>query len=294
MSIKISPMAGTSKLVESQDYAPLSTLTKQQVIDECAEAGVILFRGFNTNIDDFSAFVRNNSSKVTLDPARTFYAENAQKVDAGLDAVGLHCENGNAPKLPHFIWFYCEKAAKSGSQTTYCDGREVWLALSESARNAFSEKKIKYSRNVPEHLWRAYLAYELPNISRPEDVTHEHLKLFSNAVEGQSFVLNEDHSVHYSFVVGAAHKTLFSDELSFANSILGPSYNYEKPVICFEDDTPISDALLAEIADVTEAKTQEIQWQKGDVVMIDNTRFMHGRRAIQDPEREIYAALSYL
>jgi hypothetical protein len=33
--------------------------------------------------------------------------------------------------------------------------------------------------------------------------------------------------------------------------------------------------------------------QCDDVVLIDNTRVMHGRRRIEDPVREIYNALSY-
>jgi alpha-ketoglutarate-dependent taurine dioxygenase len=294
MSINISTLHDTTKLVESSDGQSLTSLDKETVIDLCAKSGTLLFRGFSGDIDTFSQFVENNSSKVTLDPARSFHAENAQKVDAGLNAVGLHCENGNAPKLPHFIWFYCKKAAKIGSQTTFCDGKRVWAALPDEIKAEFESKKIKYSRNVPENLWRAYIAYEMPNIKSPEDVTVDHLKQFSDSLDGQIFKLNDDMSLHYSFIVGAVHKTLFSDDLSFSNSILGPSFNYEKPTITFEDDSFISEKTIDKIKEITEKETQEITWQDGDVVMIDNTRFMHGRREIKDTDREIYAALSYL
>ena len=294
MSFNITTLHDTTKIIESDKDQSITNIDKETVINLCAESGTLLFRGFSGDIDTFSEFVKNNSSKVTLDPARSFHAENAQKVDAGLNAVGLHCENGNAPKLPHFIWFYCKKAAKTGSQTTFCDGRRVWAALPNETKQLFEAKKIKYSRNVPENLWRAYIAYEMPNIKSADDVTVEHLKQFSDQIDGQIFKLNEDNSVHYSFIVGAAHKTLFSDDLAFANSILGPSYNYEKPTITFEDDTAISDEIIEQIKAITEQETQEIIWQDGDIVMIDNTRFMHGRREILDTDREIYAALSYL
>lgn len=293
MNASINILKGGATLVQREGEVALADFSVDEVMKLCESAGVVLFRGFDTCIDQFSSFVEKNSSRVTLDPARKFHADNAQKVDAGTDPVGLHCENGNAPKLPHFIWFYCKKAASSGSQTTYCDGKGVWGKLSADTKRIFSEQKIKYSRTVPEQLWKSYLAYEIPNISSPEEVEVSHLKMLSDQVSGQSFTLNDDMSVHYEFVVGAAHETVFSDQLVFANSILGPSFNYEKPKITLEDNTEIPADVLAEIEQVTSEETQEINWQDGDIVMIDNTRFMHGRRAIEDPIREIYAALSY-
>lgn len=294
MSYKIDSIHGTAKLITSSDGGSINDLAKEDIINLNRESGVLLFRGFGADINDFSDFVKQNSGVVTLDPARSFHAENAQKVDAGMDSVGLHCENGNAPKLPHFIWFYCKKSAKIGSQTTFCDGRGVWGSLSDKTKTLFENNRIKYARTVPEQLWKSYLAYELPHINSPEEVKPEHLDLLAGQVEGQSFTLNDDMSVHYEFSVGATHETVFSDELSFANSILGPSFNYEKPVITFENGDAIPEDILDEIRQVTEQETQEINWQDNDIVMIDNTRFMHGRRAIQDPDREIYAALSYL
>lgn len=283
----------TATIVNFTGGLEITDIDIKEIMTLCESSGVVLFRGFETNIDTFSAFVKKNSSRVTLDPARNFHAENAQKVDAGVDPVGLHCENGNAPKLPHFIWFYCRKSASAGSQTTYCDGKGVWGKLSPATKALFSEKKIKYSRTVPENLWRNYLAYELPDVNSPEEVNLTHLAQFSEQVPGQKLTLNDDMSVHYEFVVGAAHETVFSEELVFANSILGPSFNYEKPQITLEDGSEIPEEVLAEIKDITSQETQEIDWQDGDIVMIDNTRFMHGRRAIEDNNREIYAALSY-
>ena len=38
-----------------------------------------------------------------------------------------------------------------------------------------------------------------------------------------------------------------------------------------------------------------IEWRKGDVLMLDNTRFMHGRTAIRDPgKRRIATYFGYL
>ena len=84
------------------------TITKAK--QQLQKNGWVLLRGFYHDLEAFSALVSHFCSKLTFDPAREFTNDTAQKVDAGTDPVGLHCENGNAPKLPHFIWFYCKKA----------------------------------------------------------------------------------------------------------------------------------------------------------------------------------------
>jgi hypothetical protein len=92
---------GAGRLIESRGQ-PLSLLDKDFVMKRLAHAGHLLLRGFPTGVDAFSALVRALSVRVTLDPARRFGGHDtvAQQVDAGFDAVGLHCENANSPFVP--------------------------------------------------------------------------------------------------------------------------------------------------------------------------------------------------
>lgn len=106
--------------------------------------------------------------------------------------------------------------------------------------------------------------------------------------------LGDDGSLHYAFRTGAARATLFGSRLAWANSIFGPSYHYEAPRITFADGTEIPDELLAEFRRLTTELTEEIDWQDGDLALIDNTRVMHGRREILDTDRTVYNAQSYL
>ena len=41
-----------------------------------------------------------------------------------------------------------------------------------------------------------------------------------------------------------------------------------------------------------ESVTEEVPWQDGDILLVDNCRTMHGRRRIEDTRRTIYNALS--
>ena len=287
---------GPGTVLQSALGDALDRFGKDEVMKQLAEAGFILFRGFRTDIDAFSAFVQRMSTRVTLDPARSFGGQGtvAQKVDAGHDAVGLHCENGNSPFMPDLCWFFCERPPTAGSQTTVCDGQRVWKALSASTRAAFEARAIVYSRSVEEAKWKRFAFHMLGGKKALEDLTVSDLTEQAGDRRNTTITANPDGSIHYRFRVPAAHPTLFSEQLSFANSMLGPSFHYEKPAITFDDGTPIPESMRREIAEVTEALTENIDWHRGDVLLIDNTRVMHGRRAILDPERRIYNALSFV
>ena len=62
-------------------------------------------------------------------------------------------------------------------------------------------------------------------------------------------------------------------------------------LVCFDDDSEITDEIMSELNEIAERITIEISWQKGDILMIDNTRIMHGRRAFEDEQRDIYIRL---
>jgi alpha-ketoglutarate-dependent taurine dioxygenase len=294
MSITITSY-GSGLLVAGDAGTTLDTLTKPDVFRQLSQAGYVLFRNFNADMQAFSALVRKLSTRITLDPARSFgdASHVAQKVDAGHDAIGLHCENGNSPFAPELCWFYCAKAPSVRSQTTACDGVRVWNKLGNDTRRAFMEQDIVYSRTVEEAKWKRFVFHNLQEQKRLEDIGIDDVIALAGDAMHTRITPGANGSIHYAFRTAAAHSTMFGAQLAFANSILGPSYHYEAPVITFSDGTPLPVSTLAEIAEISESVTDEIDWHTGDVVLIDNTRVMHGRRLIEDPDREIYNALSY-
>ncbi|MFJ2579537.1 TauD/TfdA family dioxygenase [Kitasatospora aureofaciens] len=288
--------SGDGLLITPGDEHTLAGLDPAQVIGLLAGAGFLLFRGFSPDLPQFSQFVKAHSSRITLDPARSFHGgEVAQKVDAGTAAVGLHLENGNSPFGPDLTWFFCEKAAAQGSQTTVCDGYRVWDAASPEAREQFGQD-IVYSRRVEEDKWKAFVFHHLAGRKEPKDITFDDMRaLVAGKEDSTTITLNPDGSMAYAFRTPAARTTLFGERLSWANSIFGPSYNYEAPRITFaQDGEELPTALLDEMRTLTEKITEDLAWEDGDVALIDNTRVMHGRRAILDTDRTIYNAQSYL
>jgi alpha-ketoglutarate-dependent taurine dioxygenase len=261
--------------------------------ERLAADGWVLLRGFEMDMARFSALTARVCRKITFDPARAMSEDNTQKVDAGLGPIGLHIENGNTPVCPDVVLFYSARAAFEGSQTTICDGREVAARFDED-RHARWSRRVTVRRRLPELLWKRYLANEHPAISRPEEVREENILQFQAAIPNQSFSLNPDGSLDYGLTIAPIRASTLSGGAGFANAILGPSHNYEPPTYAFADGEEIARDEIDAIRAIAEDCTHEINWQDGDVAVIDNTRIMHGRRAIVDPERRLYIGMGAL
>lgn len=286
---------GAGMIIANRGGLRLSDLDPRWILKQLAVGGHLLFQGFPSDLETFSEFVKAHSSRVTLDPARSFHGGKvAQKVDAGEAAMGLHLENGNSPFRPDLTWFFCEKAASKGSQTTVCDGYRVWDRASESARRQFQEQDIVYHRRVDEQKWKFFVYHHIAGATPMEEIRIEHLLALVNEQRSTTITAEPDGSIRYSFRTPAAHPTLFGSQLAWANSIFGPSYNYEAPRILFADGRDLPAELVAEMHALTSELTEDIDWQDGDIALIDNTRVMHGRRAIEDRSRKIYNAQSYV
>jgi alpha-ketoglutarate-dependent taurine dioxygenase len=288
-------------VVQAEAGDTLSSIDKSQLAEWLGRHGYLVLRGFACDVQGFSDLVRAHSSRISLDPARQFHDKEgkvlAQKVDAGHDAIGLHCENGNSPFWPDLCWFFCTQAPAVGSQTTVCDGAAVYRDLSPQMRAALLAQDIVYTRSVGAELWKHYVQYVGGTGAAVADTRtcFERLLALVNGNLNTQIELNADDSVTYSFRTPAIlHRSPFSPGLpAFANSIFGPSFNYERPRITFADGTPLPDAMRAALDDVCRRHTVDVGWQDNDIVVIDNARVMHGRRRIEDTRRTIYNALSY-
>ncbi|WJV63366.1 TauD/TfdA family dioxygenase [Pectobacteriaceae bacterium CE70] len=278
-------------LADAQDMKVISSINTQTLYADLAHSGAVIYRDFSDSLEDFNDFVSEHSSKVTFDPARKAATSNTAEIDAGVLEMGLHRENGNLPFNPDIQWFYCLQAASKGSQTTLCDGEKVLFDLSSSTRKIFENNRIKFVRRIPFANVQRFLSIEL---QVPIDqVTDEHLEIVNEMVPGQTYKRIDKNLIYSEFNTDAITKSCFSGKKAFCNSLLSPSVNYEPPKITWEDGTEISLDVWDEIKEVTSRNTYDHFWQQGDIIVVDNTRVVHGRRKLDDPKRRIFGAQSY-
>ncbi|ALL67627.1 putative taurine catabolism dioxygenase [Paraburkholderia caribensis MBA4] len=262
-----------------------------QLYEDLARSGAVIYRGFADTLEDFNQLVSDHSSRVTFDPARKTSTENTAEIDAGHLEMGLHRENGNLPFTPDLQWFYCLNPATAGSETTICDGARALHELSASTRRMFEQRKIRYERRIPWSNVQRFLSVELQ--VPQHEVSDVHLELVNQRVTGQRYRRSDDHLVSSELTTSAIISSEFSRRRAFCNSLLGPSVNYEPPRITWENGEEIAFDVWDEIRDVTDRNTYDLFWKKGDIVVIDNTRVMHGRRRLLDHGRRIFGAQSY-
>lgn len=273
------------------DIRVLTSINMDSLYHDLAHSGAVIYRSFNDTLQDFNDFVSAHSSRVTFDPARKAATANTAEINAGLHEMGLHRENGNLPFNPDLQWFFCLEEASIGSETTMCDGQRVLFDLSPKTRKLFQARNIRYSRRIPWSNVKRFLSIEL---QRPiDEITDEDLEFVNESVAGQTYRRIDQNLIKSELVISAIETSCFNGKPSFCNSMLGPSVNYEPPLITWENGEDICLDIWDEIKEVTARNTYSHFWKKGDIIVIDNTRVMHGRRRLDDPSRRIFGAQSY-
>jgi alpha-ketoglutarate-dependent taurine dioxygenase len=235
--------------------------------------GAVLFRSFDVDVSSLVGFTDLFLKAVRIhgEPSRRPITEDATllEVSPGSGPIELHSELAITPNRPDLLWFYCIAAAPAGGETLLCDGIRAWNALRPETRTLFTTKKLLYVT----HILPGSLKRQWPDLTHEEAVR----RLASVRREGSTVKLS-DEGGELRYVTSAAMPTRWGHQLAFANSITGP-YGRSRKWIGFDGMEPIPDEVMAEVRAVHEQESFEVKLQAGDVIMIDNSRFMHGRRS---------------
>jgi alpha-ketoglutarate-dependent taurine dioxygenase len=277
----------SAKLIHNNKEQSISQLPIPENLESFKTFGVLLFRGFGVDYEQMKTFAEKFSSRFVLDKDRPIVDPRNKYVtlvDPGMHYVSPHCENANSPFRPDVIWFCCGVPSAQGGETLFWDGIKVWQNLSEELRQLFIEKKIKFLQKFPAADWKRFLGF---------GATLADVKRTLNGIPGLTYNINQDQSISIEYVCSALVKTKHGNQHAFANSLIA-EYKNPKGVVTFADGSPIPSTVINQIQQVMNNFTEVIPWQAGDLVMIDNSRFLHGRRSFTDINRRIYSLLSYL
>lgn len=285
---------GVGVMVTATAGQSLADLDAGYVIGLLRDNGAIMFRGFGADRPMFEAFTRQFASEFILPMMRVARPKvdggadaKTAHVDVGSHAMGLHQELSFTPVRPEAIWLWCEKTAGSGGETTIADGTRIFERLSDAHRKLFASRRLKFSFGgtvegvaelfkVPVEELHATLASHAPALTYTQD---------GNALS-------------FTYLTPALQKTKFGGATTFANFLLfsqtsaacgHPEAKRVMAMLAFEDGEPIPPALVDELTAIAEPLTYPIKWQAGDLVLIDNTRMMHGRRGFEtNSERTVF------
>ncbi|MBX9257861.1 TauD/TfdA family dioxygenase [Desmonostoc muscorum CCALA 125] len=260
-------------------------LPVSKVLENFKLSGMLLFRGFDVNYGQMKVFAEQFSSTFMGQYSRPIVDLNNQfitLVDSGMHYIAPHSENANSPFRPDVVWFCCAVPAAEGGETLFWDGVEVWKAMSEELRQLFLSQKIRYVQKFLASHWQQFLG---------ESATIDDVKKTLESIEGLSYKINQDDSLVLEYICSGVTKTKYSHQDAFANSIIS-EYRNPRGIVTFADGSAIPVKVINEIQKIMDNLTGFIPWMSGDLVMIDNSRFLHGRKSFNDKRRRIVTLLS--
>jgi len=284
------PSPGQPHVIVTRDgEGGLLDIERSAVIDLYKVHGALLFRGFGIDVAQFRAFaqqfcstsvVNESPGREPIDPAAHIYT-----VDAGTRAFPLHPELSREPWKPDAAFFGCLSAPGAGGKTTICDGIALVQALPPALTQALARRRLLYIQST----WPSLLNYWLGSAA-PTDAQLE------NPPPGCPYEFRRlPQGIARIFSRPALHKPMFADAPAFGNFLLFARELGRTDSVVLDDGRPLPDQWVQVIGATAERLTVPIDWRSGDVLMLDNSRFMHGRTEIVDPaERRILTYFGYL
>ncbi|MBB4860247.1 alpha-ketoglutarate-dependent taurine dioxygenase [Novosphingobium chloroacetimidivorans] len=271
-------------LIEADGTRDVLALERDEIVSLYKEHGALLLRGFATDVEAFGRFARQfcATSVVNESPGRRMLdaERNVLTVDGGTGAFNFHPELSREPWKPDAAFFGCLSAPLAGGATTICDGVELVRALPAEVRQGLEGRRLLYIKPTWPGLLEFWLGTPDPTdaqlLSPPENCPYFFRKLHGEIVR--------------LFTRPALHRPMFTDQPAFGNFLLFARFNNRRPDFPLLDDgRPVLEAWLQAIRATAERVGVAIAWRKGDVLMLDNTRFMHGRTAITEPGERLIA-----
>jgi alpha-ketoglutarate-dependent taurine dioxygenase len=290
----ITPELGCLMMPSANSNDRSMPLADSGVVDLFKANGVVLFRGFDLNQAGFVSYTE------ALTPDFLDYSGGAYARDKVNDndtvlsvtgnrqffAVPLHGEMFYTKYRPTVLWFYCISPPVSGGETTVCDGVAIYRQLSVDSRALFDSKKISYIRHYADGDWQKI--YLSDSVSEVEGICRKRDTAFTYH--------QDDGSVSTEFTCSAITTPLYTDQPAFVNNIL-PVLVQEAngnihSLVRFEDGERIPDYVVEELRELANKLTVGVEWQAGDLVMVDNSRLMHGRNSFNDTQRDLNVRMS--
>jgi alpha-ketoglutarate-dependent taurine dioxygenase len=214
--------------------------------------------------------------------------------------IPMHNEMSYADAWPSTLFFTCAVPAESGGETPLADSARVHARMPDATRDRFEQHGVMYVRNFGHGIdlsWQE--AFQTEDSGEVDAYCAEHgievewlggerlrTRYVAQAsieakTTGQRVWFNQAHLFHVSSLpehVESGLRANFTEEELPRNALMG-------------DGSPIAEDDLAAIRAVFAQEEIRFPWQTGDVLVVANEQFAHGRRPFEGA-RSILVAMS--
>lgn len=208
------------------------------------------------------------------------------------EVIPQHNENAYSSSWPMRIGFLSMIVADKMGNTPLSDSREAYNRIPAEIRDEFERKKIMYVRNYSSIDLPWNEVFQTDDKSEVEKYCEDHSIRFEwtenglrtsqvndavlqHPVSGDKLWFNQAHLFHVSSL---------SEELKEGLVALIGEENLPRNVY-FGDGSRIDEAIVEKIREVYDETKFSFQWQKGDLLLLDNMLFTHGREPYEGSRR---------
>lgn len=278
--------------VENFDLADWAKTNRDFINTKLLEHGAILFRGFNLESPaDFERVAASICSELYAEygdlPREGVAGKIYKSTPYPADKMILyHNESSHMSRWPQKINFYCVQPAEQGGATPVADCREVARRMDPKILQRFEEKGLLYVRNFSPGLdvsWQQFFhthdRNEVEAACTQAGMTCEwtgndglRVGQLCQAVtrhpkSGEKIFFNQVQLHHVYCLDPAVRESLLS---IFKREEL-PRHVY------YGDGSEIEDSVMEHVGQVYEQCAVRFQWQKGDMITVDNMLVCHAR-----------------
>jgi alpha-ketoglutarate-dependent taurine dioxygenase len=308
------PLVVTPQVTEI-DGAAWVAANRPWVDARLLEHGGVLFRNFRVSSPaGFDAFARascqtlieygERSSPRTAIHGRIY----SSTEHPASEEILLHCEQSYTLEWPTRILFCCLEPAARGGRTPLAAIRQVTSAIPPSVLEEFSHRGVMYVRNYGGGVglsWQeafqtddrdavnAYCERMAIDVEWLDDIRlrtrQVRAALRPHPVTGEMLWFNHALFFHVSSLKPATRDSIVAGI---------PEGDWPQNTY-YGDGGPIADQVLDRLRDAYSRSTVRFDWERGDVLLLDNMLVAHGREAFEGPRRiaaalgDPYRALDY-
>ncbi|HTU45295.1 MAG TPA: TauD/TfdA family dioxygenase [Bryobacteraceae bacterium] len=288
---------------QSRDVDPLSWVAdSREKIESClSQYGAVLFRGFDIpNAAAFRSFCMAVTEEILESSERAApRVEISPRVYTSTEyppeyPIPLHHENAFAYRWPMKVLFYCDTPASQGGKTPIADDQVFFRLLDAHVREEFRQKGVMYVRNygigidMPwQEVFQTEVQADVTEYCDSAGMSCEWLSgnrlrtrrvspaIISDPRSGKDLWFNHAHLFHISNL-----------QPELRESLTGEFQEWDLPRNAFfGDGTSIDEGMLNHIRECYDQAAVCFEWQKNDVLLVDNMAIAHGREPFVGPRK---------
>lgn len=284
-----------------------SDIERSNLLELATRYGVILLDGLSLETaEDFDQFIqtfrlpnfpyeKSLSNAVRVNRTERVFTANEAPPET---FIPLHHEMAQTPFYPTWLFFFCEKAPESGGATPVCHSGALWKKL-QAVLPTFAQNcekhGLRYSNVMPGEndagsglgrSWRSTFSVE----SR-EEAESRMTEL------GYSWEWLADDSLRATTPTLPAVLETIPGQKTFFNQLIAAFYGWKDArndptkSITLGNGDPIDPEDIHKTTELAESCTFEVQWNEGQVALVDNRIAMHGRKPFEGT-RKVLASMS--